>query len=86
MEVLGYKYTTEEEAIESRQQCADFYGLPIAPDDITIYWTNYEEASLNTPIFWYIYFDESVRQILGEPEEFEVNQLDISDAQASEDQ
>ena len=72
MEVLGYKYTTEEEAVESRKQCADYYGLPKTPDDITIYWVNYERAYLNTPIFFYIVFDESIENILGTPELFEV--------------
>ena len=29
MEVLGYKYTTEQEAIDARKQCADYYGLSL---------------------------------------------------------
>ena len=33
MEVLGYKYTTEQEAIDARKQCADYYGLPKTPED-----------------------------------------------------
>jgi hypothetical protein len=72
MIVLGYKYFTEQEAIDARKQCADYYGLPKSPEDITQYWVDYQEASLDTPIFWYIMFDESIRDILGEPEEFEV--------------
>jgi len=35
-------------------------------------WVNYIEANSNTPIFWYIVFNESVREILGEPEIFNV--------------
>ena len=27
MEITGYKYTTEQEAIDARKQCADYYGL-----------------------------------------------------------
>jgi hypothetical protein len=72
MIVLGYKYQTEQEAINARKQCADYYGLPKSPEDITQYWVDYQEASLDTPIFWYIIFDESIRDILGEPTEFEV--------------
>ncbi len=72
MEVKGYKYTTEKEAIDARTACADYYGLPKSPEDETIYWVNYENASLNTPIFWYIVFDESIRIILGKPTEFEI--------------
>jgi len=72
MEILGYKYLVEVEAIDARAQCADFYGLPITPEDETKFWVDYNEADLNTPIFWYIVFDESIREILGEPTTFDV--------------
>jgi len=72
MEILGYKYTTEQKAIDARKLCADYYGLPVSPEDVTQYWVDYEEANLDTPIFWYIIFDESVRDILGEPIIFDV--------------
>jgi hypothetical protein len=70
--MLGYQYFIEQEAIDARKQCADYYGLPVSPEDVTQYWVDYEEASLNTPIFWYIIFDESIEVILGEPTTFEV--------------
>lgn len=72
MLINGYKYTNEQEAIDARKQCADYYGLPVAPEDITQYWVDYNTAELDNPIFWYIVFDESIRVILGEPTEFEV--------------
>ena len=72
MEITGYKYNIESEAIAARKQCADFYGLPITPDDVLKYYVDYQEANLNTPIFWYIVFDEGVREILGNPETFDV--------------
>jgi hypothetical protein len=72
MIVLGYKYFTEQEAIDARKQCADYYGLPVAPDDVTQYWVDYQTAELDNPIFWYIVFDESIEMILGEPTEFEI--------------
>lgn len=72
MEITGYKYTNEQDAIDARKQCADYYGLPVAPDDVTQYWVDYETAELDNPIFWYIVFDESIRVILGEPITFEV--------------
>ena len=77
MEITGYKYTNEQEAIDARKQCADYYGLPVTPDDVTQYWVDYETAGLDTPIFWYIVFDESIRIILGEPTQFEVTQEPI---------
>ena len=72
MLINGYKYTNEQEAIDARKQCADYYGLPVAPDDVTQYWVNYETANYNSPIFWYIIFDESIRELLGEPTIFDV--------------
>jgi hypothetical protein len=72
MEVKGYQYFIEQEAIDARKQCADYYGLPKTPVDETIYWVNYENAEFNEPIFWYIVFDESIRIILGEPTNFEI--------------
>lgn len=72
MEITGYKYTNEQEAIDARKACADYYGLPVTPDDVTKYWVDYETADLDTPIFWYIVYDESIRVILGEPTQFEV--------------
>ena len=74
MLINGYKYTNEQEAIDARKQCADYYGLPVAPEDVTQYWVDYETAELDNPIFWYIVFDESIEMILGEPTEFEVTE------------
>ena len=72
MEVNGYKYTTEQEAIDAREACDTYYGIPVAPDDVTQNWVEYETAELNTPIFYYIRFDESLKVVLGEPTDFEV--------------
>jgi hypothetical protein len=72
MIIEGYKYNTEIEAQIARKQCADYYGLPKSPEDTTIYWVDYNEALLNEPIFWYIIYDESILDILGQPTEFEV--------------
>lgn len=72
MEITGYKYTNEQDVIDARKQCADYYGLPKTPNDITKYWVDYETAGLDTPVFWYIQFDESIEMILGEPTTFEV--------------
>jgi len=72
MLIDGYKYMNEQEAIDARKVCADYYGLPVSPDDVTKYWVDYETAELDNPIFWYIVFDESIEQILGQPTTFEV--------------
>ena len=72
MEVLGYKYTNEQDAINAREQVVTYYGIPVSPDDVTKNWIDYQTAKYNTPIFWYIIFDDSLKVVLGEPETFEV--------------
>lgn len=67
--MLGYQYFIEQEAIDARKECADYYGLPKAPEDETIYWVNYDYSDLG---FWYIVFDESIEAILGTPTNFEI--------------
>ena len=72
MEVTGYKYTNEQDAIDAREQCDVYYGIPVAPEDITQNWVDYNTANLDNPIFYYIRFDESLTVVLGEPITFEV--------------
>ena len=72
MQVLGYKYNTEQEAIYERESCDSYYGIPVSPEDITQNWCEYQIAELNSPIFWYIVFDDSLIPVLGNPEYFEV--------------
>ena len=72
MEITGYKYNTEQEAINAREACDAYYGIPVSPDDVTQNWTEYQEASLNTPIFWYIRHNDSLNIVLGTPETFDV--------------
>jgi hypothetical protein len=70
--IKGYKYTTEEQAINARELCDTYYGIPVAPDDVTQNWVDYQFAELNKPKFWYIIFDESLTPILGTPTTFDV--------------
>jgi hypothetical protein len=72
MEIIGYKYTNEQEAIDAREQCDAYYGIPVSPNDVTQNWVDYQTANLDNPIFWYITFDESLKVVLGEPTNFEV--------------
>ena len=72
MMIIGYKYDTEQDAIDARKQCADYYGLPVSPEDTTLFWVDYQTASLNEPIFWYIVHDDSLDDVLGYPIEFDV--------------
>lgn len=70
--INGYQYSTEQEAINAREACDTYYGIPVTPDDVTQNWVDYQFAELNTPQFWYIVFDESLTPLLGTPSEFEV--------------
>jgi hypothetical protein len=70
--MLGYKYDTEQEAIDAREACDAYYGIPVAPDDITQNWVDYQFAEYNEPQFWYIIYDNSLLPILGEPTEFKI--------------
>jgi hypothetical protein len=68
----GYTYTTEQAAIDAREQCDIYYGIPVSPDDVTQNWVEYQYANLNKTKFWYIVYDNSLLPVLGEPIEFEV--------------
>jgi hypothetical protein len=68
----GYNYNTEEDAILARKKCADFYGLPKTESNITKYWVDFQYSELDN--FWYIIFDESIREILGEPITIEITE------------
>jgi hypothetical protein len=72
MEVNGYKYNTEQEAIDAREACDSYYGIPVSPNDVTQNWVEYQTANLDNPIFYYITFDESLKIVLGNPTDFEV--------------
>lgn len=74
MEIIGYKYTNEQDAINAREQVDAYYGIPVSPDDVTQNWVDYNTANLDNPIFYYITFDESLEVVLGKPETFEVTQ------------
>ncbi len=67
--MTGYKYTTEQEAIDARAQAATYAGLPNPTGD-TLYWVNYNHSELDG--FYYIQYVENLDQVLGEPIEFEI--------------
>jgi hypothetical protein len=70
----GYKYYTEQAAINAVKACNDYYGIPKSPEGVTQNWCSYSYDQDN---FWYIVFDESLRPILGTPKEFTVKQDEI---------
>ena len=77
IDVLGYKYDIESDAINARESVDSYYGIPVSPDDVTQNWVEYNEASLNEPIFWYINSNDTLNVVLGEPYIFSVTINDI---------
>jgi hypothetical protein len=73
--IKGYKYTTEADAIYWREMCDEYYGIPVSPDDVTQNWCDYQLGTFEGTEFWYIVYDESLLPILGEPIEFEINEI-----------
>lgn len=76
IDLLGYTYPTEQEALDAVQLCDTYYGLPV-PGGETLHWCYYKTAIYDDPIFWYIMFDESLRVVLGDPIEFQVTEPDL---------
>ena len=75
MEIIGYKYTNEQDAINARELVDAYYGIPVSLEDVTQNWCDYNTANLDNPIFYYIIFDESLKVVLGEPTTFDVTVL-----------
>ena len=73
--MTGYKYTTEQEAIDARAQAASYMGLP-NPQGDTLYWVNYSYSELDN--FYYIQHVEGLEVVLGTPIEFEITIPDLN--------
>ena len=73
--MTGYKYTTEQDAIDARSQAATYMGLPNPTMD-TLYWVNYNHSELDG--FYYIEHIEGLEEVLGEPIEFTVTQPELN--------
>jgi hypothetical protein len=58
--INGYKYDTEQEAIDAREACDAYYGIPVSPEDVTQNWVDYQFAEYDDPHFWYIIYDNSL--------------------------
>lgn len=72
--MLGYLFNTEQEAINARQACADYLGLP-KPNSSTLYWVNYNYSELDA--VYYIEYEQGVEIVLGEPVEFNITQVEL---------
>jgi hypothetical protein len=73
--MTGYKYTTEQEAIDARAQAATYAGFPNPTMD-TLYWVNYNHSELDS--FYYIEYVEGLETVLGTPTEFTVTMPELN--------
>ena len=69
--ITGYTYNSELEAQSARKKAADYYGLPVSPEDTTIYFVDYSYSLYDN--FWYIIWCEGCTGVLGKPYDFIVN-------------
>lgn len=67
--MLGYTYTTEQLAINSRALCATYAGFP-NPSGDTLYWVNYNYSELDN--VYYIEYVDGLENVLGSPSEFTI--------------
>lgn len=65
----GYTFNTETEAIDARQQAADYMGLPVEGGE-TLYWVNYNYSELDG--FYYIRHVEGLEAVLGQPSDITI--------------
>ena len=70
--ILGYQFFEKELATGARSELVSAKALPRSKGDVTIYWQNYEEASLDKPVFWYMRHDKSMDATMGKASEFKV--------------
>jgi len=66
----GYKFKTEQEAINALKQVNDKVNFP--EGSVTTSWTSYNFAGLNEPTFYYIASEKFTDTILKGKELFEV--------------
>ena len=59
VKINGYKYEEKEAATLKRGLLVEEKALPKKVKDVTLYWQNFEKASLNEPVFYYMEYDKS---------------------------
>jgi hypothetical protein len=69
--ILGYKYLTEIEAINAVELCNQYYGIPVSPENETTTWITFE-FSYGSPDFYFIWYNDTLPVVLGEPTELVV--------------
>lgn len=70
--MIGYKYTTEHQAINAVTLCDNHYNYP-KQGCITSHWCNYNFSNLDN--FYYILYDESLEVVLGQPIEIILTEI-----------
>jgi hypothetical protein len=71
--IKGYIYQSQEDAISAVEKCNDFYNIVPTADNTTTSWVSYNKTNYNSPSFYYITWDKSLTEILGEPEDLTIH-------------
>jgi hypothetical protein len=72
MEITGYKYLIEQDALDAQTALRVFYlGDPIPPDRETREWVNVYFGTYEGESFWYIVGDFT--EVLGTPTTFNID-------------
>lgn len=72
--MIGYKFLIEQDAINAVNECNLAYGYP--KQDTTTNWIDYQFSDLDG--FYFIIYDESVLNILGQPIEFDITMPNLN--------
>ena len=70
--IIGYKYNTLEEVYDAINSCNSYYGIPHNQSSTTENWVWYNVSELDTPIFYYINYIDSLQPVLGNPQQFNI--------------
>jgi len=84
IKINGDKYEEKEAGTLKRGLLVTEKALPRKEADVTLYWQNFKEASLNEPVFYYMEYDESFPKSFGKPETFLVTFPDAPKEESEE--
>jgi hypothetical protein len=73
--MIGYKYTTEQEALNAQETLRVHYLGEPQEGRITTQWVNVETGTFENESFWYIVGDFT--EVLGTPTTFNIDTEDI---------
>ena len=71
--ITGYKYLTEQEAVDAVNYCNQYYNITKTENNVTSSWCEYDKDESG---IFFITQDKSLIPVLGEPYEFTIELID----------